>query len=268
VIAIVGLLVALLLPAVQAAREAARRGACQNNLRQLGLGLQMHHSAYARFPSGGWSHTWTGDPDRGSGRDQPGGWLYNLLPYVEEQALHDLGRGRPDAERRAAAAEVAQHAFAIANCPSRRAVGLYPYTGTQPVRNAEPVSPVMKTDYAASAGDLYVVAPNQGPQTLAEADSFDWGDALTATAGIQRVCPGAKKQGLTSIEPLDTDSVVMDPGVTLRAPRLTQHPTRPTLAYPRNRPSHMSDGFPATRRAYPFSGRAAVEAVPGDPTHT
>ncbi|MEQ8847171.1 DUF1559 domain-containing protein [Botrimarina sp.] len=181
VIAIIGILVALLLPAVQAAREAARRGACQSNLRQLGLAMQTHHDAFGRFPTGGWSHVWTGDPDRGSGRDQPGGWLYNLLPYVEEQALHDLGQGLPPTVKQVAAAELAQTPIAISTCPSRRAVALYPYTGTQPVRNAEPADPVMKVDYAASAGDRVVAAPDQGPRTLDEADAFDWGEALTAT---------------------------------------------------------------------------------------
>ena len=50
VITIIGMLVALLLPAVQAAREAARRTTCSNNLHQIGLGLQNYHSVHASFP--------------------------------------------------------------------------------------------------------------------------------------------------------------------------------------------------------------------------
>src|SRR4029079_94283 len=53
VIAIIGVLVALLLPAVQTAREASRRTACANNIKQLALGMQMHHDTFLRLPSGG-----------------------------------------------------------------------------------------------------------------------------------------------------------------------------------------------------------------------
>src|SRR5213593_486082 len=79
VIAIIGILVALLLPAVQAAREAARRTQCMNHLKQLATACMNHHDTYKYFPSGGWGYHWVGDPDRGSGAEQPGSWMYNIL---------------------------------------------------------------------------------------------------------------------------------------------------------------------------------------------
>jgi prepilin-type N-terminal cleavage/methylation domain-containing protein/prepilin-type processing-associated H-X9-DG protein len=75
VIAIIGILVSLLLPAVQAAREAARRMSCQNNLKQLGIAMHNYHDTYGKF-SFGWS-------DRGQG------WSAAILPQIEQQAIFD-----------------------------------------------------------------------------------------------------------------------------------------------------------------------------------
>ena len=47
------------------------------------------HTAY--YPSGGWGYMYVGDPNYGSDRTQPGGWVFNVLPFMEQQSLHDLG---------------------------------------------------------------------------------------------------------------------------------------------------------------------------------
>jgi prepilin-type N-terminal cleavage/methylation domain-containing protein len=91
VITIIGILIALLLPAVQAAREAARRMQCSNQIKQLSLGCINHESAHGFYPTGGWGFAWIGDPDSGFDDKQPGGWIYNLLPYIEQQAMRDKG---------------------------------------------------------------------------------------------------------------------------------------------------------------------------------
>ena len=72
---------------------------CRNNLKQIALACLQHESVYKRLPTGGWEYHWTGDADRGTDRRQPGGWVYNILPYLEQQALHDLGAGLPVAAK-------------------------------------------------------------------------------------------------------------------------------------------------------------------------
>jgi prepilin-type processing-associated H-X9-DG protein len=97
VITIIGILIALLLPAVQAAREAARRAQCSNNMKQLGLGLHNYHSANNVFPPGsvslGWNiwgdpGTWAANPDNDPLTHNLNGMLL-LLPYMEMQGLYD-----------------------------------------------------------------------------------------------------------------------------------------------------------------------------------
>ncbi|QEG33975.1 DUF1559 domain-containing protein [Bythopirellula goksoeyrii] len=90
VIAIIGVLVALLLPAVQAARESARRASCQNNIRNVAIGMQNYHDVHSSFPAPAGSP----GPDF---RVNPVGtdnalletWTKDILPFIEQQALHD-----------------------------------------------------------------------------------------------------------------------------------------------------------------------------------
>ncbi len=81
VIAIVGILIGLLLPAVQMVREGARRAACQNKIRQIALGLENFHAQRNRFPYGWNEENATGDTGWS--------WMAYNLPFVEQANLFD-----------------------------------------------------------------------------------------------------------------------------------------------------------------------------------
>ncbi|MCU0959477.1 MAG: DUF1559 domain-containing protein [Pirellulaceae bacterium] len=186
VISIIGLLLALLLPAVQATRESARRVQCANHLKQLSLACLLHESTHGFLPSGGWRWDWAGDPDRGFGRSQPGGWIYSILPYVEQEPLHSQGAGKPYVEKRADLARTCQTPLSILHCPSRRAAIAYPNNETP--LNILPIPTAARTDYAANGGmvpvmtdhDAYEVWWNpgnplgNGDPSFADARDFVW----------------------------------------------------------------------------------------------
>jgi len=86
VIAIIATLIGLLLPAVQSAREAARRSACSNNMKQIGLGLHSHLSAKKKFPAGYIYNV----ADNPSANGPPAwGWAVFIMPYAEQSQLFD-----------------------------------------------------------------------------------------------------------------------------------------------------------------------------------
>jgi prepilin-type N-terminal cleavage/methylation domain-containing protein len=161
VIAIIGVLVALLLPAIQAAREAARRAQCQNNLKQIGLGALNHESTHKFYPTGGWSYDWGPDPDRGFGERQPGGWMYNLLPFIEQQNLHQLGSGTAfgSSARQEALTRLFTSYVAGYRCPTRdrNQTPITPWNatvknvGTWPT-NLGSTQGLFAGDYAANSG--------------------------------------------------------------------------------------------------------------------
>ena len=174
VITIIGILMSLLLPAVQSARESARSVQCANNVKQLGLGAIEHLSVTGFFPSGGWGWSWGGDPDRGYGLKQPGGWLYSVLPFIDQKNLWSLGSGIPSDSQNAAkqTAMTLQLTTPLSTfyCPSRRQAVLVNRGGATPF-NVSPATMVSKTDYAINAGDAACDQYNTGPSTLAQGDA-------------------------------------------------------------------------------------------------
>ncbi len=121
VIAIIGVLISLLLPAIQAAREAARRSQCLNNLKQLSLALLNHESAKGYFPRGRWNilpndTSKHAIADRGV-KSNDHSWQVIALPYAEEQNIarqYDLKKPWFHADNRTAVSM----GIAIFRCPS------------------------------------------------------------------------------------------------------------------------------------------------------
>ncbi len=195
VIAIVGILIALLLPAVQAAHESARRTQCVNNLKQMALAAITHVGAQRNWPTGGWGWDWTGDADRGFGISQPAGWTYNILPFMEENNMHDLGKGMAQAPKNTANAQRISIGLPEFYCPSRRDGLLFinSWNGSSyfVANNSDPLQMVARTDYAANCGNYTnsndatcgYGEPNQcngGPGSLASGDSgFGWASPAT-----------------------------------------------------------------------------------------
>jgi prepilin-type N-terminal cleavage/methylation domain-containing protein/prepilin-type processing-associated H-X9-DG protein len=148
VISIIGILVSLLLPAVQAAREAARRIQCANHLKQIGIALHHYHDIRKSFPSG---MSW---PNRMF-------WTGQLLPYLEQGSLHD-------AIDVSAAWDTPPNSIVLANYLS---VYRCPTSTTPQALDAAGVAQRVPCDYNACTSGL--LARESGPDPLVGRDNAD-----------------------------------------------------------------------------------------------
>jgi prepilin-type N-terminal cleavage/methylation domain-containing protein len=110
VIGIMGILLALLLPAIHAAREAARATTCKNNLRQLAVGVDLFYMAHNRYPAGQFLGPYGKGPD-----STAWSWLARTLPHIEQSDVYKTG-GIPTNTLRAS--RVAGRRFQLLRCPS------------------------------------------------------------------------------------------------------------------------------------------------------
>jgi prepilin-type processing-associated H-X9-DG protein len=181
VIAIIGILVSLLLPAVQQAKEAGRRTQCKNNVRQLALAAKLHYEKNGWYPTGGWGWGWAGDPDRGFTTRQPGGWAYHILPYMDNENLWQMGANGNKAQGKARV----ETALSVFHCPTRRRAVPYPYVHGSPYYNIDKPSVIGRTDYAINGGDRWPNGIAKGPSTLSAGDSTtDWGADSRNSTGV------------------------------------------------------------------------------------
>ena len=194
VIAIIGTLVGLLLPAVQASREAARRSSCSNNMKQWALGMHTYHDALQAFP---WVSNRVNPPGQEANVTYAGGldntatktWVILLWPYVELQDL--AARFNP----RTSAFEVANlsltsTAVPLYYCPSDRPNALHTWG--------------CKTNYAVNSGTATVVNP-AGPFGLLDTtrpaggvSTVDWYTMIPVRKSVKDVTDGLSKTLLLS----------------------------------------------------------------------
>jgi prepilin-type processing-associated H-X9-DG protein len=147
VIAIIAILGGLLLPAVQAAREAARRAECTNNLKQLGLALHMFHDTHQVLPASGWTQAGPGNP---AGKFV--GWRPLIFPYMEQantQALYDFNVNWWEGTNPTLAA-IPIKTFRCASAPSGPGVTSARAKAPRPAMTF--VNPLGRTDYEAIMG--------------------------------------------------------------------------------------------------------------------
>jgi prepilin-type N-terminal cleavage/methylation domain-containing protein/prepilin-type processing-associated H-X9-DG protein len=148
VIAIIGILIGLLLPAVQKVREAAARIQCQNNLKQIALAFHNHHDALQYFPGGGLDWWYAPNYVNGQpavGAQQQAGWGFQILPYLEGGNAWKGGDGANDFDRSRIAVGAVNKVFF---CPSRRGPQTTVFTDPS-YMNGQPTTTAL-CDYAAS----------------------------------------------------------------------------------------------------------------------
>jgi prepilin-type N-terminal cleavage/methylation domain-containing protein/prepilin-type processing-associated H-X9-DG protein len=187
VVAIIGVLIGILLPAIQKTREAAGRMSCRNNLKQLGLACHAYHDSNSLFPPGG---TGAG-PDAGS-------WLVYILPYLEQEPLYEQIR-RFATIADAAAAGVLPRKLPYGRCPSDTwepgNAGYCNYVGSVgPQCDSAPLGPPDQGSCGYEPFAVYCNQPDWGYTT-----SADHGDTADAAQVRGIFCRGGARISMASV---------------------------------------------------------------------
>ena len=134
-----------------------------------------HEASVKRFPSGGWGWYWVGDPDRGfSWQSQPGGWIYTILPFIEQTNLFADGLGRNPRPRNwpPAAQRISARRWRCASVPVGGRRWPIPSRLAQHCVWGDDADTYARCDYCANAGDQVQPWDMKGPPDLATGDSW------------------------------------------------------------------------------------------------
>jgi prepilin-type N-terminal cleavage/methylation domain-containing protein/prepilin-type processing-associated H-X9-DG protein len=181
-ISIIGVLTGLLMPAVQAARESARRAQCLNNLKQIGLAFDEFHVSKKRYPSGVVHSTDDGDPTGVAGF----GWGCFLLPYLQQEALYNHlslpGGELHDVLRTSTGQELATLPLPMFRCPSDSSDLLNderPFAGVKYGNMA-----VAKSNYIGNHGTRFVTLKEKQADPRKDSFGVFWPDSHCTEAQI------------------------------------------------------------------------------------
>ena len=178
VLGIVALAVAVLAPSLVNIRQKARQSQCAANLRQIGHAWLDHEQAQGFLPSSGWGWLWTGDPDRGFGRTQPGGWAYDAVRFTEYADVAIQGvNAATDAAKAQGMIQANAAPIAFFHCPERRPVQSYPLVRNSSLANnlrecsTSTGCVVNRIDYQANSGNI--AAGETGGAVRRSTDEYD-----------------------------------------------------------------------------------------------
>ena len=221
VIAIIGILIGLLVPAVQKVREAAARISSANNVKQIAIGFHTHHDARQYFPTGGWDWWYTPTYVNGQpavGESQHAGWGFQILPFIEGDNIWRGGLATNDPDRIRVAVGSTNPIFF---CPSRR--------GPQTVLFSDPAyfdgAPVTTAlcDYAASNYEETGVVRYRYPTRFADITDGTSNTLLVGDKRLNRAHLG---------QPQDDDDIGYSDGFDNDVVRYTERPPEPDYNAP------------------------------------
>lgn len=151
-ITIISALGAIMLPAIQSSREAARLTSCRSNISQLSKGMIEHETFHGYFPSGGWSPEWLGVAERTGDSSQPGGWAFGVLPYIDELSARNIVATVPASGMSAAYGKLASMSLPTFACASRRGSRSLALADTSFQGGAVTLTRATRSDYAINSG--------------------------------------------------------------------------------------------------------------------
>ncbi len=140
------------------------------SLRQIATAVGSFEATHQHLPSGGWSKNWAGVPSLGVGPAQPGGWIYQLLPYLDQAELFSIGANPGTGPHDS---KLLESPIPTLFCPSRRKARSNDNSRDwQPHLYSRPTV-VARNDYAMNGGDT-LVTYGEGPVSIDQSKLFAW----------------------------------------------------------------------------------------------